>query len=50
MATYVVSDVHGYYNLFMNVLSQVGFSDRDYLWLIGDAIDRGPDGIKIINM
>ena len=48
MATYVVSDVHGYYNLFMNVLSKVGFSDSDYLWLIGDAIDRGPDGIRIL--
>lgn len=48
MATYIVSDIHGYYNLFMKGLSQVEFSDSDFLWVIGDAIDRGPDGVRIL--
>ena len=48
MAIYVVSDIHGYYDPFMNGLSQISFSDGDFLWLIGAVIDRGPDGIRIL--
>ena len=48
MATYVISDIHGQYDSFMNLLSQINFSDEDQLFLLGDVIDRGPDGIKIL--
>ncbi len=48
MSVFVVSDVHGYYDLFVEGLSRIGFSDEDYLWCLGDAIDRGPDGIRIL--
>lgn len=48
MATYAVSDLHGQYDTFMNGLEKIGFSDKDELYIIGDVIDRGPDGIEIL--
>ena len=48
MSTYVLSDIHGQYDAFMNMLKQINFSDDDTLFVLGDAIDRGPDGIKIL--
>ncbi len=48
MATYAVSDIHGYYDLFLKGLSEIYFSEGDFLWCLGDMIDRGPDGIKIL--
>ena len=48
MSTYVLSDIHGQYDAFMNMLKQINFSDNDTLFVLGDAIDRGPDGIKIL--
>lgn len=48
MATYTVSDIHGQYALFQKLLESIHFSDDDFLYILGDAIDRGPDGIKIL--
>ncbi len=48
MATYVVSDLHGLYDIFINGLLKIKFTESDFLYVIGDAIDRGPDGIKIL--
>ncbi len=48
MAVYTVSDLHGQYDLFMQGLEKIAFSESDELYFIGDAIDRGPDGIKIL--
>ncbi len=48
MATYAVSDLHGQYKVFLKGLEKIDFSDKDELYVIGDAIDRGPDGIKLL--
>ncbi len=48
MAIYAVSDLHGQYDVFMEGLKKIGFCDSDQLYVIGDAIDRGDDGIKIL--
>lgn len=48
MTTYAVSDIHGYCETFLKGLEEIGFSDQDYLWCLGDMIDRGPDGIQIL--
>lgn len=41
---YVVSDIHGCYDLLMNELDRVGFErSRDRLFCVGDLIDRGPN-------
>lgn len=48
MATYVMSDLHGAYNPLLNMLEEINFCDEDTLYILGDVVDRGPDGIKII--
>lgn len=48
MSVYVMSDLHGNYEGFMSVLKQIRFSDVDELYINGDVVDRGRDGIKIL--
>ena len=46
---YVTADLHGYsLDKFKDFLGKVGFCDEDFLYILGDVIDRGPDGIKIL--
>lgn len=46
---YVTSDLHGYsLDNFKDFLNKVGFCDEDFLYILGDVIDRGPDGIKLL--
>lgn len=45
---YCMSDIHGEYQRFLNMLDLIAFSEQDTLYVIGDAIDRGPDGIDVL--
>ena len=45
---YVMSDIHGYFDLFINMLTKINFSDSDELYILGDVVDRGPEPIKIL--
>ena len=45
---YVVSDIHGYYDLFIKLLEKINFNQDDLLYIIGDICDRGPDTLKLI--
>lgn len=46
--TYIISDIHGCYTEFLELLEKIGFSDDDELFVLGDAMDRGPEPIKVI--
>ena len=46
--TYFVSDIHGYYELFLRLLEKIGFSDADELYVLGDVIDKGKDSVRLI--
>ena len=48
MATYIMSDIHGEADLFHSMLQRIGFTPEDTLYLLGDVIDRGPDGIQLL--
>ncbi len=48
MSVYVVSDLHGQFEVFAEGLKKIEFGEHDYLYVIGDAIDRGNDGIRIL--
>jgi len=50
MATYVVSDLHGQIDIFKELLKRIDFSEKDYMYVLGDAIDRGPHGIELLQM
>ncbi len=45
---YVVSDIHGMYEQYDKMLKLINFSDEDELYIIGDVIDRGEGGIRIL--
>lgn len=46
---YVTSDLHGYpLEKFLELLDKAGFSDDDTCYVLGDVIDRGPEGIKTL--
>ena len=45
---YVISDIHGCFDKYQAMLREIDFSSRDTLYVLGDVIDRGPDGIKIL--
>lgn len=48
MSTYVMSDIHGMYDLFLNILEQIVLKDNDTLYVTGDVLDRGPHPIKTL--
>ena len=48
MAHYVMGDIHGEADRFHAMLEKIHFSEEDTLILLGDVIDRGPDGIALL--
>ena len=49
MNTYVMSDIHGCFDKFQEMLKEVKFSDEDQLIMAGDYIDRGPQNYEMLN-
>ena len=45
---YAVSDIHGCYDKYIQLLRRLDLKDSDTLYVLGDMIDRGPDGLKIL--
>lgn len=46
--TYAISDIHGCYDKYQELLRAIRFQPDDTLYVLGDVIDRGPDGCKIL--
>ena len=45
---YVLSDIHGNERRFNSILKQINLQNEDTLYVLGDVIDRHPDGIRIL--
>ena len=45
---YVMSDLHGCYEAYVKMLKKICFSKEDVLYILGDVVDRGPNGMKIL--
>ena len=46
---YVTSDLHGIHpDKFQDFLDRCGFTDEDFLFILGDVIDRGEHGIPLL--
>lgn len=42
---FVISDLHGYpHDRLLSLLDKAGFSDEDFLYVLGDVVDRNGDG------
>ncbi len=47
---YVISDVHGEYELFVRLMEKIGFSEGDELYICGDIIEKGKDSVKLARL
>lgn len=45
---YVMSDLHGCHEKYIAMLDKIRFSEKDTLYILGDAVDRGDGGIRIL--
>ena len=45
--TYVISDIHGEYELFMKLLEKIDYKEGDLLYVCGDFIDKGAQSVKL---
>jgi len=48
MSIYIMSDIHGDYKKYMQMLELLQFNKEDTLYILGDVIDRGENGMKIL--
>lgn len=46
--TYVMSDLHGQYQKYLQMLDMIHFSDNDDLYILGDVVDRGPQSVELL--
>lgn len=46
--TYVCSDLHGNFDKYERMLKEIQCKPTDTLYVLGDVIDRGPDGVEIL--
>ncbi len=47
---YVISDIHGEYDLFIKLLRKINFSSADEMIICGDVIDKGQDSVKLLQL
>jgi len=45
---YIIADIHGCYEEYMELIQKIKLSEKDYLYILGDALDRGPEPMKVI--
>ena len=46
--TYVMANIHGNYQKFQSILSQISFRDEDILYVLGDSVDFGEESMELI--
>ena len=46
--TYCISDIHGEYDKFTELLDKIDLRDTDTLYILGDILDRGPHPIRTL--
>ena len=49
MSTFVMSDIHGFYDEFMKMLDKIEFKPSDSLIIAGDYVDRGEQSIELLD-
>ncbi|MBI1194407.1 MAG: symmetrical bis(5'-nucleosyl)-tetraphosphatase [Gammaproteobacteria bacterium] len=48
MSTWAIGDVQGALPELQALLGQIGFSDDDRLWFVGDLVNRGPQSAEVL--
>lgn len=44
---YIISDLYGYYDQYQMLLEKIRFAEKDKLYVLGDAIDRGQEFMEM---
>lgn len=45
---YVISNIHGNYTKFTEMLEKISFSDNDIMYVLGDIVDYGDESMELI--
>ena len=45
---YAVGDIHGMSKLFFELMGKLNLTQKDRVYILGDAMDRGKDGIEVL--
>ena len=45
---YVISDIHGQYDMFMRLLERIKFASNDELFVCGDMVDKGGGTVRLL--
>ncbi len=48
MSTYLISDIHGCFQEYRELLEAIGLTKEDDLYILGDVCDRGPEPMKVL--
>ncbi len=46
----VISDIHGYYDTFVELLEKISYSSEDVLVILGDMIEKGPNSLAVLRL
>ena len=44
---YIISDIHGCYDEYMDLINKINLKDKDILYILGDVVDRGPKPMDV---
>ncbi|MBR2909441.1 MAG: metallophosphoesterase [Clostridia bacterium] len=47
---YLISDIHGDYDLFVKLLKKINFSKEDKMIVVGDMLDKGKKSVKLLEL
>ena len=50
VSLWVVGDIHGYHDSFVNLLSKLNLDEGDLVISIGDMIDGGPESVGVVDL
>lgn len=46
--TYALADIHGEYDMFLEILDKIKLKETDTLYILGDIFDRGPHPVQVM--
>ena len=45
---YIIADIHGCYEEYLELMNKIELVAEDHLYILGDALDRGPEPMKVL--
>ena len=46
--TYALADIHGEYDMFLEILDKIKLKETDTLYILGDIFDRGSHPVRVM--